>query len=63
LVPWGDIPYIATDPQTVLITQQMTSHRTSPDGRPSDGTFIITTIWHRLSVGWRVTYGHESWVR
>jgi ketosteroid isomerase-like protein len=53
----------ALDPQTVLVTQQMTSHRTSPDGKPSDGTFIVTTIWRHLPVGWRVTYGHESWAR
>lgn len=51
------------DPQTVLVTQQMTSHRTSPDGRPSNGTFIVTTVWRHLPVGWRVAYGHESWVR
>ena len=51
------------DSETVLVTQQMMSHRTSPDGEPSDGTFIVTTIWRHLSVGWRITYGHESWVR
>ncbi len=51
------------DAQTVLVTQQMTSHRTSPDGKPSDATFIVSTIWRKLPVGWRVTYGHESWVR
>ena len=51
------------DSQTALVTQQMTAHRTGPDGKPSDGTAVITTIWRRLPVGWRVTYGHESWVR
>lgn len=51
------------DSETALVTQQMTAHRTGPDGKPSDGTAVITTIWRRLPVGWRVTYGHESWVR
>lgn len=51
------------DPQTVVVTQQMMSHRTLPDGKPSDATFIVTTIWRRLPLGWRVTYGHESWSR
>ncbi len=51
------------DPQTVLVTEEMTSHRTLPDGKPSNGSFIITTIWRKLPVGWRVIYGHESWVR
>ena len=51
------------DPQTVLVTQRITAHRTGPDGKPSDGTAVITTIWRRLPIGWRVTYGHESWAR
>ncbi len=51
------------DAETVLVTQQMTAHRTGQDGKPSDGTAVITTIWRRLPVGWRVTYGHESSVR
>lgn len=51
------------DPETVLVTQQMTAHRTGPDGKPSDGTAVITTIWRRLPIGWRVTYGHESLAR
>lgn len=54
---------ISLDPQTVLVTEQLTSHRTSPEGKPSDATFIVTTIWRKLPGGWRVTYGHESWVR
>ncbi len=51
------------DPTTALVTEQMTSHRTGSDGKPSNGAFIITTIWRKLPVGWRVTYGHESWAR
>jgi ketosteroid isomerase-like protein len=51
------------DPETVLVTQQITAHRTGPDGKPTDSTAAITTIWRRLPIGWRVTYGHESWVR
>ena len=51
------------DSRTVLVTQQMTAHRTSPDGKPSDATFIVTTVWRQLPVDWRVTYGHESWAR
>jgi len=51
------------DEQIALVTQQMTSHRTSPDGKPSGATFIVSTVWRKLPVGWRITYGHESWVR
>lgn len=51
------------DSDAVLVTQEMTAHRTSPDGKPSDATFVITTVWRKLPVGWRVTYCHESWAR
>ncbi|HEY2469328.1 MAG TPA: nuclear transport factor 2 family protein [Terracidiphilus sp.] len=49
--------------ETVLVTQQLASHRTLPDGKPSDGRFAITSIWQRLPAGWRVIYCHESWMR
>jgi ketosteroid isomerase-like protein len=54
---------MSLDPQTVLVTEEIAAHRTSPDGKPSTGTFIVTTIWRHLPVGWRVMYGHEPWAR
>ena len=57
-------PEIVTlDSQTALVTEQMASRRTMPDGKVSEGQFVVTTIWHKLPAGWRVTYGHESWTR
>jgi ketosteroid isomerase-like protein len=47
--------------KTLLVTQQLASHRTRPDGTPSDGQFALTTIWQLEPAGWRVIYGHESW--
>jgi ketosteroid isomerase-like protein len=55
--------FVSLGPKTVLVTQQMASHRTLPNGNPSDGTFVVTTVWQRLPAGWRVTYAHESWAR
>lgn len=55
--------FIRLGPQCVLVTLQVASHRTMPDGKPRDGRFVVTTIWHHLPAGWRVTYGHESWER
>ena len=49
--------------KTVLVTQQLTSHRTMPDGKPSEGKLVVTTIWRRLPAGWRVIYCHESHAR
>ncbi len=57
-------PEIVTlDSQTALVTEQFTGRRTGPDGKPTSGDFVVTTIWHKLPGGWRVTYGHESWTR
>lgn len=50
-------------PGTVLVTQQMSSRRTGTDGKPSLGTFVVTSVWKRLPEGWRIVYGHESWAR
>ncbi len=55
--------FAVLDSETVLVTQQMTSHRTGQDGKPNDSRFVISSIWRKLPVGWRVTYGHESWAR
>lgn len=49
--------------ETALVTQQMTAHRTGQDGKPSDSTFIVSSIWRKMPAGWRVTYSHESWLR
>lgn len=53
---------MSLDPQTVLVTEETATHRTS-DGKPSDGMFVVTTIWRQTPVGWRVIYGHESRAR
>lgn len=67
----SDVVYTATAapqfdtlaPDTVLVTQQMSSHRTGVDGKPSSGTFVVTSVWKHLPEGWRIVYGHESWAR
>jgi len=48
------------DAHTALVTQELASHRTMPDGKPHDDKFVITSIWQKLPAGWRVTYCHES---
>ena len=50
-------------PDTVLVTQQMYSRRTGTDGKPSLGTFVVTSVWKHLPEGWRIVYAHESWAR
>ncbi len=55
--------FIRLGSRMMLATQQMASHRTLADGKPSDGKFALTTIWQQLPAGWRVIYCHESWTR
>ena len=50
-------------PDTVLVTQQLASRRTGTDGKPSLGTFVVTSVWKHLPEGWRIVYAHESWAR
>lgn len=67
----SDVVYTATAapafdtlaPDTVLVTQQMSSRRTGVDGKPSLGTFVVTSIWKLLPEGWRIIYAHESWAK
>lgn len=67
----SDVVYTATAtpefdmlaPAAVLVTQQMSSRRTGTDGKPSLGTFVVTSVWKRLPEGWHIVYAHESWAR
>jgi ketosteroid isomerase-like protein len=67
----SDVVYTATAapefdtlaPDTVLVTQQLTSRRTGADGKPSSGTFVVTSVWKHLPEGWRIVYAHESLAR
>lgn len=52
--------FVSLNSKTVLITQQLASRRTMPDGKPSEGKFVVTTVWRRVPAGWRVIYCHES---
>jgi ketosteroid isomerase-like protein len=55
--------FISLSSKAVLVTQQLASHRMMPDGKPSEGKLVVTTIWRRLPAGWRVIYCHESHAR
>lgn len=55
--------FISLSSKTALVTQQLASHRTMPDGKPSDVKLVVTTIWRQLPAAWRVIYSHESHAR
>jgi ketosteroid isomerase-like protein len=56
----GKADIISLDKHTALVTQQLASHRTMPDGRPRENKFVVTSIFTKFPAGWRVTYCHES---
>ncbi len=55
--------FVSLGEDAMLVTEQMASRRTGPDGKPMEGKFAVTSVWRRVREGWRVTYAHESWAR
>lgn len=55
--------FVPLGKNSMLVTEQLASRRTGPDGKPTEGKFAVSSIWQRFREGWRVTYAHESWVR
>lgn len=55
--------FLRLDDDSILVTEQLASRRTGPDGKPMDGTFAVSGVWRRGRDGWRVIYAHESSVR
>lgn len=56
----GQPEIVRLDDHTALVTQQLASHRTMPDGNARDNRFVVTSIFRKFPIGWRVTYCHES---
>jgi hypothetical protein len=61
--PIGDTEFVRLGSALVVTTQRLSAHRTAPDGKLGGGSFAVTNIWKKLPQGWRIVYGHESWVK
>lgn len=61
--PQGKTEFMLLAPDVAITTEALKSHRTQPDGKVSDGTLVVTSVWKKLAQGWRIVYAHESWVR
>lgn len=59
----GELEIIALGPDAEVSTASFASRRTRPGGKISTGRFVVTYVWKHLPQGWRIIYGHESWVR
>lgn len=61
--PQGKTEFMALAPDVAITTETLTSQRTQPDGKVSDGALVVTSVWKKSSQGWRIVYAHESWAR
>jgi len=49
-------------PGVELTTWGVHSRRVLPNGKVSASALVVSYVWKRLPEGWRIVYGHESWV-
>ena len=56
------VEFLALGPGAEVTTLRMYSRRVLPNRTVSTSAFVVTYIWRRLPGGWRIVYGHESWV-
>lgn len=59
----GPTEFTALAPGVEITTERLYSRRTLPDRKVSTSAFVVTYVWRRLPQGWRILYGHESWVK
>ncbi|WHZ20636.1 MAG: hypothetical protein OJF55_002785 [Rhodanobacteraceae bacterium] len=57
----GSPEFMALCPDVEVVTWPLAAHRTLPDGKVADYTFVVSYVWRKLPQGWRIVYGHESW--
>jgi hypothetical protein len=56
------VEFMALAPGAEVTTLRMSARRVLPNRTVSASAFVVTYIWRRLPGGWRIVYGHESWV-
>ena len=59
----GTPEFMALAPDIEVVTWPLVSQRALSDGKVRSSVFVTTYVWQRLSGGWRIVYGHESWAK
>lgn len=59
----GAPAFMALGSDTEIVTWPLTGKQTAADGKTHASNFVVTYVWQRLSQGWQIVYGHESWVK
>ncbi len=55
--------FMVLSPGVVVVTDQLASRRTAPDGTIQGGRFTATMVWQKRPQGWRAVAVHESTAR
>lgn len=56
------VQFMPLAPNVEVTTLRMFARRILPNRTVSTSAFVVTYIWRRTPAGWRIVYGHESWV-
>lgn len=59
----GSPEFMALGSDVEVVTWPLAAHRTLPDGKIGDYSFVVTYVWQRSPQGWRIVHGHESFAR
>lgn len=49
-------------PGVELTTWRVNAWRVLANGKTTASALVVSYVWRRLPQGWRIVYGHESWV-
>ncbi len=58
----GPTEFMRLAPSVEITTMHLYAHFVLANGKPGGSAFVVTYVWKRLPRGWRIVYGHESWV-
>ncbi len=56
------VEFMPLAPGVEVTTLRLNARRVLSNRTVSTSAIVVTYIWRRLPEGWRIVYGHESWV-
>ncbi len=58
----GPSEFLQLAPGVELATWHVNARGVLPNGKVAASALVVSYVWKRLPQGWRIVYGHESWV-
>lgn len=59
----GPADFLVLAPDVVVVTNQLSSRRTTTAGELQSGGFAVTMVWQKQHNGWQIVRVHESTMR